>query len=98
MPSPTRKACTCKVAAYGFLGATQTAPGRYPIDMSPFTYRCPKTGFRVQSHSPTKTSDGAYEVVECVICGRVHLVNPVSGRVLGENKEKPAKVLQTAAL
>jgi RNase P subunit RPR2 len=66
--------------------------------MSPFTYRCPQTGFRVQSYTRTKTSDGDYEVVMCVICGWVHLVNPASERVRGENKEKPARVLRPTAL
>jgi hypothetical protein len=64
--------------------------------MLPFTYRCPQTGFRVQSCSPTQISDGAYEVLTCVICGRVHLVNPESETVLGENKEKPANALSAA--
>jgi hypothetical protein len=56
------------------------------------------TAVLAQPTFPNPACYGAYEVVGCAICGRVHLVNPVSGRVLGENKEKPAKVLQTAAL
>jgi hypothetical protein len=55
---------------------------------SPFTYRCPKTGLRVQSYSPKKTADGAYEVVVCIICGGVHLLVPATGKVLGEYKDK----------
>jgi hypothetical protein len=69
---------------------------RYALDMSPFTYRCPNTDFRAQTYDSTKTSDGAYEVVACIICGHTHLVDPATGRVLG--KDEPAKVLRTAAL
>jgi hypothetical protein len=54
--------------------------------MSPFTYRCPNTGFRVQSYACIKTSDGAYEVVTCTICRGVHLVDTATGKALGEDK------------
>jgi len=56
--------------------------------MSTFLYRCPNTGFRVQGYTSEQTSDDdAYEALTCGACGRVHLVNPVTGKVVGENEE-----------
>ena len=56
------------------------------MSMPPFMYRCPNTGHRVQSFSAQEVSDNAdaYELVTCTMCQRVHLVNPVTGKVLGE--------------
>jgi hypothetical protein len=52
-----------------------------------FVYRCPTTGLKVQGHVADDLIDGAtYESVTCAACGRVHLVNPKSGRIL-----EPAK-------
>jgi hypothetical protein len=45
----------------------------------------------VQTDAAVKTSDGVYEVVTCMICGEVHLVDTATGKVLGENKEHPEK-------
>jgi hypothetical protein len=61
-------------------------------------YRCPDTGLRVPSFESTKTSDGTYDVVTCVACGRVHLIDPATGKVLGQDKERAAEVLRAAAL
>lgn len=56
-------------------------------NMPTFLYRCPNTGFRVQGYTPEQTSDdGAYEVVTCAACSRVHLVNPMTGKVMGEEE------------
>jgi hypothetical protein len=57
-------------------------------------YRCPNTGLRVQSYACIKTADGAYKVVTCNICRDVHLIDPVTGKALGEHKE--ARVSETA--
>ena len=56
--------------------------------MATFLYRCPDTGFRVQGYTPGQTSDDddTYEAVTCLACQRVHLVNPATGRVIGENE------------
>jgi hypothetical protein len=48
----------------------------------------------VQSYACIRTSDGAYEVVTCTICKGVHLIDPATGRVLGE--EEDAKVSEAA--
>jgi hypothetical protein len=55
--------------------------------MTTFLYRCPNTGFQIQSYSPEQTldDDSAYETVTCLVCQRVHLVNPATGKVLGED-------------
>ena len=60
--------------------------------MCSFTYRCPHTGFRVQSFVSIQPSGGIYEAVECVACGRVHLIDPATAEVIGTDKEQPAKV------
>jgi hypothetical protein len=53
--------------------------------MPTFLYRCPNTGFRVQGYAPEQTSDDdVYEVLTCIACKRVHLVNPATGKVMGE--------------
>ncbi len=54
--------------------------------MAPFLYRCPHTGTKVQgwiAADPTENKDEAYEGVTCTACGRVHLVNSKTGKVLG---------------
>jgi hypothetical protein len=51
-----------------------------------FVYRCPATGLKVQGHVVDDLIDTIYEAVTCTACGRVHLVNPKSGKVL-----EPAK-------
>jgi hypothetical protein len=48
-----------------------------------FTYRCPRTGLQVQGWA-----DGEiYEPVTCTACGRIHLVNQKSGKVLEAAKK-----------
>jgi hypothetical protein len=58
--------------------------------MSPFLYRCPITGLNVQSFAAEEIEDDSetFEAVPCTACGRVHLVDPKSGRVLGIEKEE----------
>jgi hypothetical protein len=59
--------------------------------MPPFLYRCPNTGYRVQGFVADDTSDEGeryeYEAVTCLACQQVHLVNPTTGKVLGEDDE-----------
>jgi hypothetical protein len=46
-----------------------------------------RAGLKVQGHVADDLIDGdTYEAVPCTACGRVHLVNPKSGKVL-----EPAK-------
>jgi hypothetical protein len=57
--------------------------------MAPFLYRCPNTGFHVQGWSADEEPEngGRFEIVTCLACGRPHLVNPKTGRVLGVGSE-----------
>jgi hypothetical protein len=51
--------------------------------MAPFLYRCPNTGQQVQAWAaddPTEDDD-AYEMVTCLACAGLHLVNPKTGKV-----------------
>jgi hypothetical protein len=51
-----------------------------------FLYQCPTTGYKVQgfiADDPTRDED-AYEPVTCALCIRIHLVNPKTGKVLGD--------------
>jgi hypothetical protein len=51
----------------------------------PITYRCPNTGLRVQGFFADDVTAGdgeTYEATTCTACKQVHLVNPVTGKVL----------------
>ena len=72
-----------------FLSSIKPPPwnGLIIIPMIAFVYRCPATGLKVQGHIAHDLIDSeAYEPVTCIACGRVHLVNPKSGKVI-----EPAK-------
>jgi hypothetical protein len=58
--------------------------------MVSFTYRCPRTGQQVQGWGAADhlTDSETYEPVTCTACGRVHLINPKSGKVLEAAKKK----------
>jgi len=58
--------------------------------MPPFIFHCPNTGFRVQGFASEDESEGAGDVfvgVTCLACGSMHLVNPKTGKMVGENDE-----------
>jgi len=56
--------------------------------MATFVYRCPATGFHIQGFIAEEVlDDDAFEPVKCVLCQRVHLVNPSTGEVAGEDGE-----------
>jgi hypothetical protein len=60
--------------------------------MPPFIFRCPNTGFRVQGFGPEDdwsegAGDDVFVGVTCLACGSVHLVNPTTGKTVGENGE-----------
>jgi len=55
--------------------------------MPTFLYRCPHTGMNVQgwvADDPTEHDD-SYHALTCNACLRVHLVNPKTGKVLGDD-------------
>jgi hypothetical protein len=54
--------------------------------MGAFIYRCPTTALNVQGWFADEVADDeemTYEPVTCLACNRVHLVNRVTGKVLG---------------
>ncbi len=54
--------------------------------MRTFLYRCPTTGFKVQGHVDSEPArPDEYVAQQCPVCGRVHLVNPLTGKLLSEN-------------
>ena len=58
--------------------------------MPTFIYRCPTTGYRVQGYTPDEVKeedDNIFESVHCPVCKRIHLVNPLTGEVAGEQKK-----------
>ena len=51
-------------------------------------YRCPRTGQMVQGWIADEPVSGeAYEPVTCTACGRVHLINSKTGKILESTKE-----------
>ncbi len=61
--------------------------------MTPFLFRCPSTGRMVQAlhdddpADQTEPPGESYVGIECLSCGDMHLVNPLTGRVLGHSHE-----------
>ena len=77
------------------VGGCWTLPGEVGIgfissSMPPFLYRCPHTGLNVQgfvADDPTAGGGDNYVPVECLACSGIHLVNPATGKVLGQDDE-----------
>jgi hypothetical protein len=59
--------------------------------MSTLIYRCPTTGLKVQGwfadDLTAANEDETYETVICTACTRLHLINPKTGRVLGDDEQ-----------
>ena len=59
--------------------------------MATIIYRCPTTGLNVQgwfADDPGRAdADDTYEAVLCTACTKLHLINPKTGRVLGDDRE-----------
>jgi hypothetical protein len=54
--------------------------------MATFIFRCPCTGWNVQAHTEDNDNKGqTFEVITCIACQRLHLVNPETGKVAGED-------------
>jgi len=55
-----------------------------------FVFRCPNTGKNVQgwvAEDPSEREAGSFEAVTCTACTRVHLVDPRTGKMLGEDED-----------
>ena len=57
--------------------------------MPAFLFRCPATGLRVQGWTENECPDDDefFEAVTCLACGRVHHVNPKTGRTIGKQPD-----------
>jgi hypothetical protein len=57
--------------------------------MPPFLYRCPNTGLQVQGFIAEELTVDAdtFETIICLACRQSHLVNPATGKVLGQDAE-----------
>jgi hypothetical protein len=56
--------------------------------MPPFLYRCPNTGDNVQAWAADDPDDLTYVQVTCLACPQAHLVNPKTGKVLGDDEDE----------
>jgi len=55
--------------------------------MAAILFRCPTKGIRVQSWiADALIEDDTFVEVKCIACRRVHLINPKTEKVLGEEK------------
>ena len=54
-----------------------------------YLYRCPNTGQTVQGWSADEVTDDdtAYELVACLACPQLHLINLKTGKVLGAKED-----------
>jgi len=56
--------------------------------MTTFIFRCPCTGWNVQAHTEDNCkSSNTFEVIACIACQQLHLVNPETSRVAGEDDD-----------
>jgi hypothetical protein len=59
--------------------------------MTPMLFRCPATGLMVQWHFDKDNRPDSdverFEPIECLACGRIHLVNPETGRTAGARRD-----------
>jgi hypothetical protein len=56
--------------------------------MPAFLFRCPSTGLQVQgwiADDPTEADGETFEPVACHACRQIHLVNPKTGKTLGDD-------------
>jgi hypothetical protein len=62
--------------------------GAGPVLMVAFLYRCPITGEQVQGWTELDCSDtNEYETVHCLACQQIHLINPATGKVVGDEQD-----------
>ena len=57
--------------------------------MTSFMFRCPRTGQKIEGHTPDNLIEGEeYVPVTCTACGGTHLVNPKTGKLLEPEKKQ----------
>jgi hypothetical protein len=63
-------------------------PEGYSDRMATFIFRCPCTGWNVQSHTEDNGKNGnTFQAIACIACQQLHLVNPETGKVAGEDND-----------
>jgi hypothetical protein len=76
------------------LGQSAWPSVRIKCIMEVFLFRCPNTGLMVQgwvADDPPASDDNTYESITCTACGRLHLINPKTRRVLGGSKDERSR-------
>lgn len=67
--------------------------------MGNVVFRCPRTGIHVQhwmaEEVTPETPLSAYETVACNACARIHFINRVTGKLLGEAAAQTADATPT---
>lgn len=58
--------------------------------MAAFLFRCPINGMKVQGWQAETPASSQYEAIECTACGLTHLVNPLTGEVIGATSSDTA--------
>ena len=60
------------------------------MKLAAFTYRCPNTGKNVHGWTaeaiPEDPAESTYVSTQCPACSRVHLIDPATGSVLGDDQ------------
>jgi hypothetical protein len=57
--------------------------------MGNIIFKCPRTGFNVQSwveNAPPGEPECTFETVNCLACAGLHFINRSTGKVLGQNE------------
>ena len=72
----------------GKISAIPNAKAGSALAMPPFLYKCPNTGQTVQGVPAEETSGDTYEAITCLACQQNHFVNPITGKVLGEDDDE----------
>lgn len=54
--------------------------------MAPFLYRGPSRSQTVKSFTAAEVPSDSYEATTCLARRRLHFVNPITGKVLGEDE------------
>lgn len=59
--------------------------------MPTLLYQCPKMRMGVQTWlatDPSRHENDGYESITCIVCGRMHLVDRRTGKVVSENDDE----------
>ena len=54
-------------------------------------FKCPHTGMNVQHWLAEAEPHAVYESVVCKACTRIHFINRATGRLLGEDDDRPGR-------